>query len=109
MVPVLSRTTTDTSRAVWMASALRMISPLRDAAPVPVMRAMGVASPRAQGQAMTMVVMKAKTARETGSRTDVTQWIHCPAPSRKEPNRSAHPVPDKKALTRERTARPGTK
>ena len=34
IVPVLSATTMPTSRAVWIASALRMISPSFDAAPV---------------------------------------------------------------------------
>ncbi len=71
-VPVLSMSTIPTSFAVWIASAFRIISPFLEAAPVPVIRAIGVASPKAQGQAMTMVDMKPKMARERGSLTVVT-------------------------------------
>ena len=84
IVPVLSSTATVTSFAVWIASALRMMSPFREAAPVPVISAIGVARPSAQGHAITMVVMKANTPSETGSRTDVTHGRYWAALSRKK-------------------------
>ncbi len=40
----LRSSTTETSRAVWIASALRMMSPFLDAAPVPADGGMGVAA-----------------------------------------------------------------
>ncbi len=47
-----------------MASAFRMINPFREALPTPTMSAMGVASPRAQGHAITTVATKTKIAME---------------------------------------------
>ena len=61
-VPVLSRIAAPSSRAVCTASALRISSPRFEAAPVPATSAMGMASPSAQGQAITSVEMKAFSA-----------------------------------------------
>ena len=52
MVPVLSRTTAVTLRAVSSASPSPIRMPSSAALPVPTMTAVGVARPRAQGQAM---------------------------------------------------------
>ena len=52
-VPVLSNTTTFTSFKVWMASPERIRIPCSAPMPLPTIRAVGVARPRAQGQAMT--------------------------------------------------------
>ncbi len=52
-VPVLSKTTTRVRWAISRASASLMRMPWRAATPVPTMTAVGVASPRAHGQAMT--------------------------------------------------------
>ena len=56
-VPVLSRTMTRTSRIVWMAAPLRMRMPFSAPMPLPTIKAVGVASPSAQGQAMTSTEM----------------------------------------------------
>ena len=82
MVPVLSSRITSISPAFWIASPVFIRIPRRAARPLPVTRAMGVARPRAQGQAMTRVATKTKTAVETGSVT-VTQGITEAAASRK--------------------------
>ena len=52
MVPVLSRRTTCTLWAVSRASASRTRMPCSAPLPMPTMMAVGVASPRAHGQAM---------------------------------------------------------
>ncbi len=66
MVPVLSRTTAVSRRAVSSASPSPMRMPSSAALPVPTMTAVGVARPRAQGQAMirtATVVPMARTSR----------------------------------------------
>ncbi len=55
-VPVLSKTTTSSRRAVSVASALRMSIPLRAPSEVEMVVTTGMASPRAWGQAMTSTV-----------------------------------------------------
>ena len=57
IVPVLSRTTAVTRRAVSSASPLPMRMPSSAARPVPTMTAVGVASPSAHGQAMMSTAM----------------------------------------------------
>ncbi len=74
-VPVLSIRTTAISLVVWMASAFLIRRPRFEASPVPATRAMGVASPRAQGQAMTIVATKTKTLKETALSVSRTQGI----------------------------------
>ncbi len=48
---------------VWMASPLRIRTPSSAPLPLPTMMAVGVASPRAQGQEITSTAMVAKMAR----------------------------------------------
>ena len=57
MVPVLSSTTAVRRRACSRASPLEIRMPSSAARPVPTMTAVGVASPRAQGQAMISTAM----------------------------------------------------
>ena len=61
IVPVLSSTTVSTLRARWSASALRISTPMLAARPSPTMIAVGVASPRAHGQAMMSTVTAVTT------------------------------------------------
>ena len=56
-VPVLSRTMASIRRACSRASPPRMRMPYSAALPVPTMMAVGVARPRAQGQAMISTAM----------------------------------------------------
>ena len=53
IVPVLSKTTILTSFIVWIASPFLISIPLFAPIPEPTINAVGVASPRAQGQAIT--------------------------------------------------------
>ena len=59
IVPVLSKTKVSTWPAASSASALRTKSPSSAPRPIPTMIAVGVASPRAQGQAMMSTVTAA--------------------------------------------------
>src|SRR5699024_9235585 len=63
MVPVLSNTIVSTFPVLSKASALLIKTPFSAPFPVPTMMAMGVAKPRAQGQAITnteIAMVKAK-------------------------------------------------
>jgi hypothetical protein len=62
-VPVLSNATTETSCAISSASASLIRMPWRAATPVPTISAVGVASPSAQGQAITSTATASSTAR----------------------------------------------
>ena len=62
MVPVLSRNTVRTPDSRSSASPLRTRIPYSAALPVPTSRAVGVASPSAQGQAMMSTVTSATVA-----------------------------------------------
>ena len=84
-VPVLSKTTRVTFRAVSMVSALRKRMPWRAPRPVPARIAVGVASPSAQGHAMIRTEAKAtvaKRARGSGPRTN--QATHVTIASRQD-------------------------
>ena len=61
-VPVLSRTTVVILCAVSNTSALRMSIPMSEPLPIPTMIAVGVASPRAHGQAIIRTDTKLKSA-----------------------------------------------
>ncbi len=61
-VPVLSRMMAFTSFMVCIASPFRMRIPCSAPMPVPTIRAVGVARPRAHGQAITRVATKAEMA-----------------------------------------------
>ena len=72
MVPVLSRTTTDSSWARSSASLFLNRMPCSAPLPVPTMIAVGVARPSAQGQAMTntatiKIMLSVKPTRPTRS------------------------------------------
>ena len=67
-VPVLSSTTAVTRRAVSSASPSPIRMPSSAALPVPTMTAVGVASPRAQGQAMIRTATVVPIARTRRSR-----------------------------------------
>ena len=62
MVPVLSRTMAVSREAVCRASPLRISTPASAALPTPTITDMGVASPRAQGQAIMSTVVAETTA-----------------------------------------------
>ena len=62
MVPVLSSTTTSSLCAVSSAAPSRMSTPFSAPLPVPTMIAVGVASPRAQGHAITSTATKFSSA-----------------------------------------------
>jgi hypothetical protein len=69
MVPVLSRMIVWSFWAVCRASPPRIRIPFSAPSPMPVVNDMGVAMPRAQGQAMISVVtatIRAKTIRGSG-------------------------------------------
>ncbi len=57
MVPVLSKIITDTLEAVCKAAPLRMSTPASAALPTPTITDIGVAKPKAQGQAMMRTVV----------------------------------------------------
>ena len=61
-VPVLSNNTTSTRWAFSRASALRTKTPASDPFPEPTIMAVGVANPRAQGQAMIITATMTSTA-----------------------------------------------
>ena len=80
MVPVLSMTTTFTLWAVSRASADLMRMPLDAPRPVPTMMAVGVASPKAQGQETTstdtaMVMANSKVAPQISHPTIASRAI----------------------------------
>ncbi|OQC42901.1 MAG: hypothetical protein BWX61_01331 [Bacteroidetes bacterium ADurb.Bin035] len=62
IVPVLSKRITLISLAIWIASPFLIIRPFLAATPLDVTRAIGVAKPRAHGQAITKVATKEKMA-----------------------------------------------
>ena len=66
-VPVLSKTTRSTSRARSSDSASCTRMPARAAAPIPTVRAVGVASPSAQGQAITSTETACRIATLAGA------------------------------------------
>ena len=66
MVPVLSSTTVSRSAAVCSASPWRIRMPYSAALPTPTITDMGVARPRAQGQAMISTVVAATIMCENG-------------------------------------------
>ena len=65
IVPVLSKTITLTSLRVCMASPRLIRMPFSAPIPLPTMSTVGVANPRAQGQAITSVATIANIASET--------------------------------------------
>ena len=62
--PVLSKTTTLISFMAWMASPFRMRTPFSAPMPLPTIKAVGVARPKAHGQAMTSTAMVADSASD---------------------------------------------
>ena len=62
-VPVLSSTTVSVAWVISRASPLRIRMPWEAPSPVPTMMAVGVARPRAQGQAMTRTEVKTRRAK----------------------------------------------
>ena len=62
IVPVLSSTTTSSLCAVSSAAPSRMSTPFSAPLPVPTMIAVGVASPRAHGHAITSTATKLSSA-----------------------------------------------
>ena len=73
IVPVLSKTMVWTSFINWIASPLRIRTPFSAPMPLPTINAVGVARPRAQGQAITRTATVAKIARVKGLKSGLTQ------------------------------------
>ncbi len=73
IVPVLSKTIVSTSLSVCRAAPWRISTPFSAPIPLPTIRAVGVASPRAQGHAMTREATKADKARVMIPRFGLTQ------------------------------------
>ena len=95
-VPVLSKTTVVSRWAFSRLSPPRMRMPLSAPSPVPTMTAVGVANPRAQGQAITSTEMKFSSARlkpDSGTREYQTTKVRMPmkktAGTKTEATRSA--------------------
>ncbi len=72
MVPVLSKTIVSISFRVCRAAPWRISTPFSAPMPLPTMRAVGVASPRAQGHAITRVETNAEMASVTIPRFGLT-------------------------------------
>ncbi len=60
-----------------MASPWRISTPFSAPMPLPTIRAVGVASPRAHGHAMTKVATSAKIARVTTPKFGLTHGKNC--------------------------------
>ncbi len=102
IVPVLSNTTMRTSFMVWIASPLRMRTPFSAPMPLPTIRAVGVASPSAQGHAITSTAIMAArasvTAPSVGSTHGSTR-LAARRTARNGPGMTSHMVSVKPAMT----------
>ena len=81
-VPVLSSTTVSTLWVISRISPERIKMPCRAPSPVPTMMAVGVARPRAQGQAITSTEVNTRSTKEKG----------CPATAQAMAASSAMPM-----------------
>ena len=79
IVPVLSKMTIFTSLKVWIASPERIRMPFSAPLPLPTINAVGVAKPRAQGQAMTSTDTIDTIANVSTPRSGFTQGRKVPA------------------------------